>query len=210
MRGPGDRWLAVLTHVGALSPLALMIWDQHQGQLTANPIREVTLRTGKTALVLLFLSLACTPVGTLLGFKQAMRVRRPLGLYAAMYAGLHFLIFVGLDYGFDLGLIAEDIFGKPFALVGLASFLILLPLAALSIRRLAAWLGQTWWRLRWWVYLAALLAVTHFVWLAKGDKREPLIYGAIAILLLVARLPMVVRAARRLRGGWHGGRGEGP
>jgi sulfoxide reductase heme-binding subunit YedZ len=177
-----------------------MIWDHYQGQLTADPIREVTLRTGKTALVLLFLSLACTPAGTLFGLKQAMRVRRALGLYAAVYAGLHFSIFVGLDYGFDLGLIAEDILGKPFALLGLASGLVLLPLTALSIRRLAAWLGQTWRRLRWWVYGAAFLAVLHFVWLAKGDKQEPLIYGAIAILLMVVRLPVVVRAARRLRG----------
>ena len=100
LKTPG---LQILTHIAALFPLAVLAWDFTQGQLTANPIQEITLRTGTYSLVLLVLSLACTPINTVFGIKEVLPLRRPLGLYALMYASLHSLNFVGLDYGFDTG-----------------------------------------------------------------------------------------------------------
>jgi methionine sulfoxide reductase heme-binding subunit len=194
------RWLRIVTHAGALIPLALLIWDYSQDHLTANPIQNITFRTGKTALVLLILSLACTPISTLFEFKQTLALRRTLGLYAFTYASLHFLTFIGLDYGFDPGLIQEAIFKKRYALVGFAAFLTLLPLAVTSTRGWMKRLGKRWKRLHRLVYLAGLLAVVHFVWLVKSDVREPLAYGAVVVLLLVARLTKVRMALRSMRG----------
>jgi sulfoxide reductase heme-binding subunit YedZ len=194
------RWLQILTHAAALTPLAVLVWDYALDQLTANPIREITLRTGKTALVLLVLSLACTPVYILFGFKQAIRLRRPLGLYAFLYAGLHGLTFVGLDFGFDLGLIVEEILQRRFVQAGMLAFLLLLPLAITSTRGWIRRLGRNWRRLHRLVYLVALLVVVHFVWLAKGDIREPLLYGALVALLLVVRIPAVRHRVRSFRG----------
>ena len=178
-------------HVGSWIPVALISWDYFRDNLTANPIQDVTFRTGKAALVLLVLSLAATPANTLLGFKPAFKVRRALGLYAFMYVVLHFFIFVGLDYGFDLGLIIEDIGDKRYALVGLAAGLLLLPLAITSTRGWMSRLGKNWRRLHRLVYLAAILAVIHYLWLVKADIREPLDYGAAVLLLLLARLSPV-------------------
>ncbi len=200
------RWLQVLTHAAALAPLALLVWDYAQDQLTANPIREVTLRTGKAALVLLVLSLACTPAHTLFGFRRAIKLRRPLGLYAFLYAGLHGLTFVGLDFGFDVGLILEEITERRFVQAGMVTFLLLLPLAVTSTRGWMGRLGKNWRRLHRLVYLAALAAVVHFVWLAKGDIREPLLYGAAVAVLLVARIPAVRDAVRGFRNRVSGGR----
>jgi sulfoxide reductase heme-binding subunit YedZ len=194
------RWLQILIHAAALTPLAVLVWDYALGQLTANPIREITLRTGKTALVLLVLSLACTPAYILFGFKQAIRLRRPLGLYAFLYAGLHGLTFVGLDFGFDLGLIVEEILQRRFVQAGMLAFLLLLPLAITSTRGWIRRLGKNWRRLHRLVYLVALLVVVHFVWLAKGDIREPLLYGALVALLLVVRIPAVRHGVRSFRG----------
>jgi len=121
--------LQILVHVGALFPLAWLLWDYLRDDLTANPIQAVTLRTGKAALILLILALAATPVNTVFGFRPAIKYRRTLGLYAFFYASLHFLIFIGLDYGFNLKLIYEAIFEKRYALVGFAAGLILFALA---------------------------------------------------------------------------------
>ena len=125
----------ILVHLASLSQFALLVFDFFTDNLTVNPIQYVTQKTGKAALTLLCLSLACTPAITL-GFKSAAKVRRPLGVYACLYASFHFLTFVGLDYGFDLGLIYEAIFKKPYALVGFSAFLILLPMALTSNARL--------------------------------------------------------------------------
>lgn len=200
--------LPILAHAGALTPLALLIWNFFHDQLTANPIQYITFRTGKTALVLLVLALACTPLNVLFGLKQAVALRKPFGLYAFLYAALHFLTFVGLDYQFDPELLKEAIFKKRYALVGFAAFLALLPLAVTSTRGWMRRLGKNWKRLHRLVYLAALLAVVHFVWLVKSDVREPLAYGAGVIVLLALRLKPVRRASAKLREKLAGKQGE--
>ena len=183
----------ILVHVGSLVPLALLIWDAITDNLTVNPIQDITFRTGKAALVLLVLSLACTPLNTVFGFREALKVRRALGLYAFLYVSLHFLIFIGLDYTFDLSLIREAIVEKRYALMGFAAFLTLLPLALTSTKGWQKRLGKTWRALHRWVYLAGILAVIHFVWLVKSDIREPLAYGAVVLLLLILRIPIIRR-----------------
>ena len=192
-------WLSILTHVGALLPLARLIWNFFHDQLTANPIQYITFQTGKSALVLLVLALACTPLNTIFELKRVVGLRKTLGLYAFLYATLHFLTFVGLDYQFDPELLKEAIFKKRYALVGFAAFLSLLPLAITSSKGWMRRLGKNWKRLHRLIYLAALLAVIHFVWLVKSDIREPLAYGAVVLLLLALRLKAIRKALVDLR-----------
>jgi sulfoxide reductase heme-binding subunit YedZ len=198
MRKLEARWLQILTHVAALLPLAWLLWDYWQGLFIVDPVREITTRTGKTALILLILSLACTPINTIFGFKQVMHVRRALGLYAFMYAGLHFLTFIGLDYGFDLDLIGQTILDQRYVLVGFAAGLLLLPLAITSTQGWQKRLGKNWKRLHRLVYLAGILAIVHFMWLVK-DIREPLRYGVVVALLLIVRIPVIRRAVSNAR-----------
>ncbi len=194
-----QRLLKLVAHVGALIPLALLIWDFNQGQFGADPIREVTLRTGKTAITLLLLSLAVTPLKIWFGWNQLHPLRKLLGLYAFLYVSLHLLIFVWLDYGLDLELIREALFEKWYALVGFAAFLILLPLAATSTRWAMRKLGKNWTRLHRWVYLAGILAVLHYFLLVKNAYTSPFLYGAILFLLLLTRVKPIKQAIIRLR-----------
>jgi len=193
MRKLHTRWLQILTHFAALLPLASLLWAYWQGLFIVDPVLEITSRTGKTALILLILSLACTPVQVVFGFKQVLRLRRPLGLYACLYAGLHFLTFVGLDYGFDPGLIRRDILGQRYVLVGFTAGLLLLLLAITSTRGWQKRLGKNWKRLHRLVYLAGILAIVHFMWRVK-DIREPLRYGIAVALLLLVRIPVIRQA----------------
>jgi sulfoxide reductase heme-binding subunit YedZ len=186
-------------HIGALLPLALLVFDWIRDNLTFNPIQALELRTGKYALVLLILSLACTPLNTVFGFRQALKVRRPLGLYAFLYASIHFLIFIGLDYQFDLVLLQEAIFEKRYALVGFSAGVILLALAVTSTRGWMKRMGKTWAKLHKFVYLAGILVIVHYVWLVKTDIRQPILFGTILLLLLLARIPYVRRQLSRVR-----------
>ena len=188
-----------IVHIGALLPLMVLVINWSQDNLTFNPIQALELRTGKYALVLLVLSLACTPINTVFGFSQVLKVRRPLGLYAFLYASIHFLVFIGLDYQFDLLLLQEAIFEKRYALIGFAAGLILLALAITSTRGWMKRLGRTWTKLHKFVYLAGILVIIHYVWLVKSDIREPLIYGGIVLLLLAARIPYIRKQLSRVR-----------
>lgn len=196
----GRDWLWLAAQVGAAVPLLWLAWDWQQGNLTINPIADLTQRTGTTAIVLLLLSLAVTPIHTITGWRSIIPLRKAWGLWAFAYAALHMLVYVGLDYGFSLRFILLDgLPSKPYILLGLASLLILLPLALTSTRGWMQRLGKAWKRLHRLVYVAAILAVLHYIWVAKVAFGSPTLYAVILAVLLLARVPYVRRALGRLR-----------
>jgi sulfoxide reductase heme-binding subunit YedZ len=192
------HWLQVVVPVGALVPLARLVWAYWHGLFLVDPVAEITALTGRTALILLFLSLACTPIMTVLGYKPVARVRRALGVYSFLYVGLHFLTFVGLDYAFDFGLIGQAIFDQRYVVVGFAAGVILLALTLTSTRGWQKRLHKNWKRLHRLVYLAGVLAAVHFLWLVK-DIRVPLRYALVLAVLLLLRIPRVRQAISRAR-----------
>lgn len=199
MKFPKFTRFQLFVHAASWMPFTWLVFDFLRDNLTANPIQALTLRTGKSALILLVLSLACTPLNSVFGFREALRIRRPLGLYAFFYASLHFSIFIGLDYGFDLNLLREAIFEKRFALVGFSAFLILLALAITSTKAWQKRLGKNWKRLHKLAYLAGILVIVHYTWAVKADIRQPLLFGAVVVLLLILRLAAVRKVVSRYR-----------
>jgi methionine sulfoxide reductase heme-binding subunit len=198
-RDASRRLLRITYHAIGLFPLAWLIFDFWFGLLGIEPIRAMILRTGKAAIIMLVLSLSATPAGYILGWKQANVVRRPFGLYAFMYVCLHLLIFVWLDYAWMMPLIVEEIIERRYALVGFAAFLLLIPLAITSTKGWQKRLGKNWKRLHKLVYLIAVLAVIHYIWLVKNAYTQPLIFAAIVGFLLLARWEPVKQALIRLR-----------
>lgn len=196
--------LRVAAHTLAWGLLAWLVWSFLDDPI--NPIQATIQRSGYYALVFLVLSLTATPLNTWFGFRPALKVRRTLGLYAFMFAGLHFLTFSVLDYGLDWSLLRGAIFEKPYILIGLTALIILLALAITSFRWWMKRMGKNWQRLHRLVYLAAPLVVVHYSWSIKGDVLrlqgdvlQPLAYGIVVVLLLISRLPPVRRAAVGLR-----------
>ena len=195
--------LQIITHIAVWLPL---IWFIIQYFSDINPIQAFTQRTGKTALILLVLSLSCTPIITLFGLRQVGEIRRALGLYALMYAGIHFFTFIGLDYGFDWSLLKGAIFEKTYIVVGLSALLILSALGATSFRYWQKRLGKKWKRLHKLVYLVSGLVILHYGWAKKGDFLRlqgdivgPVSFGLLIAFLLIMRIPAVRKWGSGLR-----------
>lgn len=180
-------WLKPGVFVLCLVPLAWLLFDAFTDGLGANPIEAINHRTGSWTLRLLLITLAVTPLRRLLHWTWAMRLRRMLGLYAFFYACLHFLSWLVLDQFFDWNEIVKDIIKRPFITVGFTAFVLLIPLAVTSTRRMIQRLGPHWNRLHRLVYLIGIGGIVHYLWLVKADIREPLIYAAILLGLLVIR-----------------------
>lgn len=189
---PAALWALVL------APAGWLLWRTLTGRLGANPVEALTLETGHWTLRFLLLTLAATPLRRLSGWNGLLRHRRLLGLAAAGYALLHLLVYAVLDQGLLWRQIGRDILERPFITVGMAAFVLLLPLAGTSldaaIRRLGA---RRWQALHRLVYLATALALLHFWWKVKADTREPAIYAAVFGLLLAARFVTDRRRAWR-------------
>ena len=185
-------------HVYAWSALVIMIFQFFTNDLTVNPIQALEQRTGRHAITLLVLSLACTPLNTLFKWPELLKRRRALGLYAFMYATIHVLIYLDLDYGLAWSFILQDVIEKPRLIVGAIAFLMLIPLAWTSFDIWKKRLGKKWKRLHQTVYVIAPIVVLHYAWSKKGDLFalqgevvRPLIYGLIVVLFLVMRIPQV-------------------
>jgi sulfoxide reductase heme-binding subunit YedZ len=181
------RLLTWLTHTGALVPLVVLLWEYFTDNLGVDPVREILFHTGTTALVLLVMSLAVTPVTIIFGWKQVIPLRRPLGLYAFFYVCLHLLTFLGLDYAFNLAFIIDGIVEQKFVLVGFSAFLLLIPLAITSTKGWQRRLGKRWKTLHKLNYVIIILVLIHFVWLVKNVYIEPGIYAAIVAFLFLVR-----------------------
>ncbi len=172
-----------------LLPFADLGWRAATGALGPNPIEAATDATGIWAIRFLVLALAVTPFMRLSGIKRVLRFRRMIGLFAFFYAALHMAIYFVLDHFFFWETIARDLTKRPFVIIGMATFVILLVLAATStsgaIRRLG---GRRWRNLHRLVYGAGVGAAIHFTMSVKADVTEPLIYFGIVIALLALRL----------------------
>jgi sulfoxide reductase heme-binding subunit YedZ len=171
-----------------LIPLLYLILLSLTGGLGANPVEKLTHFTGTWGLNFLMITLSVTPVRQLTGLNRIVQYRRMLGLFAFFYTCLHFLCYFVLDQFFDFPEIIDDIVKRPYITLGVSAFVLLIPLAATSTRKMMMRLGKRWKQLHRLIYISATLAVLHFLWLVKADIREPLIYGVILILLLILRV----------------------
>ncbi|MCS6906829.1 MAG: protein-methionine-sulfoxide reductase heme-binding subunit MsrQ [Anaerolineales bacterium] len=160
------RWL---THLLALLPAAILMWDWLNGNLSVNPVQEAIQRSGRIAITLLVATLAMRPLSHWLRQNALLAQRRPLGLYAFAYALLHVGLFLFFDYQLALPLIYQELVEKPYLWFGAGAFVILLPLAITSFRPWIHKLGKAWKRLHRWTYVAAILAVLHYSGAVKGD-----------------------------------------
>ncbi len=182
------RWLRPALWMLVLIPAVWLVARGVMSDLGANPIERIEDETGQWTLRLLAASLAVTPLITFTRWGWLIRERRFLGLAAFWYAVLHLSTYIGLDNFFDVDDIVKDVLKHLYVTVGMAAFLLLLPLAITStkgwIRRLG---GHRWNVLHRLVYVAAVAGCVHFLWSVKKDITEPLLYSAVFFVLFALR-----------------------
>jgi methionine sulfoxide reductase heme-binding subunit len=186
LRLPKTLWLTLFS--ACLLPLLFTVWDGFNDLLGANPIEEITQRSGDWALRMLLITLAATPARRLFGWRWPLRMRRMFGLFAFFYASLHFLTYLVLDQFFDWAEIFDDILKRPYISIGFGAFILLLPLAITSIQSMQRRLGKRWGQLHQLIYVIAVLGILHYFWLVKADYRQALIHAAVLLALLLVRV----------------------
>jgi sulfoxide reductase heme-binding subunit YedZ len=170
-----------------LLPLASIVWRAFEiggSDLGANPVEKIQDTLGIWGLRLLIVTLAITPLRDWFNAPWLITLRRMLGVYAFVYVSLHFLNWLILDQGMYWAGIGDDIARRPFITIGFLALVLLIPLAVTSTNGMMRRLGRRWKTLHRLVYLIVLLGIWHYYWQVKADTREPLIYLAIALVLL--------------------------
>ncbi len=191
--------LKLATWTLALSPLSWLVWLTFTRQLGVDGVDTLLHKLGDFALIILLTTLAITPLRRLTGWNVLIRIRRLVGLFGFFYLTLHFLTYLVLDQTLDWEFILEDLTKRPYAVVGFAAWLLLIPLAITSTRGWVRRLGKRWQKLHKLVYVAVALGLLHFYWQVKADTLWPLIAATVYVVLLTLRLRPRA-ASNRLQG----------
>src|SRR4051794_34485628 len=174
--------------VACLVPLAYIAWKFWRDKLGANPYRELEIETGLWTLRLLAVTLAITPFRRAFGWNWLVKYRRMLGLFTFFYATVHLSMWAGVDWFFAWGDMWHEIVKHKYILIGMLTWLIMLPLAITSTKGWVRRLGKRWAKLHRLVYAAAITGTIHYLWAVKKDTFFPAVYFAVFALLLAYRL----------------------
>jgi sulfoxide reductase heme-binding subunit YedZ len=193
------RALVPLSFAACCVPLLWLAAQLALGALGANPVEALLDGLGYTAFVLLLLTLACTPAQLLFGWNWSVRIRKLLGDFCFFYACLHLLTYGVIDQGLDFGAIGKDVIEHKFIFLGMATWLLLLPLAVTSTKGWQRRLGFRRWKwLHRLVYLAGGLAAFHFLLRFKTPRIETLSWMAVLAVLLLVRVAYALRRRERM------------
>ena len=184
--------------LASLGPFFYLLWAALTGNLSANPLSDLTNETGVWTLRFLCFTLAITPLRKLTGQLWLIGLRRMIGLFAFSYGCLHFLTYIWLDQGFNIHSMTKDVYKRPFITLGFTAFVLLIPLAVTSTRKMIQRLGGRHWQwLHRLIYVSATAAIVHFTWAMKKDIHRPIEYGIVLAILLGYRVVAWARASAR-------------
>lgn len=168
-------------------------------QLGGDPVKSITHFTGMGALNLLLVSLSISPLAKIFKIRQLIKLRRLIGLYAFFYATTHIFCFLLFEVQFDVIFFLKEVFNRPYILVGMTAFVILMILALTSFSLMKRRLGANWQTLHNMVYIAIFLVTIHFLWSVKLNIVEPVVYIMMAVLLMIPRRGKVMSILSRFK-----------
>lgn len=192
----GNNWLRVLRyaiHAIAALWLVLVYYSALNGSLPGDPVQYLLDFSGIGALHFLLLSLTISPLAKMLKFSQLMRIRKTLGVYAAVYALFHFYTFTAYELQYEWLLILDEIIERPYITVGMIALLVLSTLLITSLDKLKRKMGKSWQSLHNFTYLALIAGLIHYLWSVKSNWYEPAIYIACGALLLFFRRKKILK-----------------
>ena len=171
-----------------LWPLGIIILDIYYNNLGAEPVKKIMNHFGEWTLIFICLTLTMSPLKRITNLSFWIKFRRMLGLFVFFYATIHLLTYVGLDYRFDWKPILNDVVKKKYIFIGFSAWLLLIPLAVTSSKKMIKILRHNWKNLHRLIYIIAIFGSLHYIWLSKTIFFKPLIYSAIITILLFSRM----------------------
>lgn len=180
-------YLKLFSHVIILSWLFFTYFLAINDQLGGDPVESIIHFTGIGALNLLLITLCISPLTKYFKKPWIMKFRRMFGVYSFIFAFCHIANFLFFEVQLDLALFFEELFTRPYIVVGFIAFIVLLFLTLTSFQRVQKKMKANWQKLHNWVYLAVILIVIHFYWSVKSEIIEPSFYIVFVCFLLYLR-----------------------
>lgn len=193
------RSIKVFAWALMLMPLGWNLWLGFGGRLGPDPGKALVDSFGIWALRLLLITLTLRPLREVTGMVVFIQLRRLVGLFAWFYASLHFGAAIFYVVGWSLPELRVAFTEKTYIILGIIAWLLMVPLGVTSNRWSQRRLGKDWRRLHRAIYVLAILACLHFIWLVRSDYWQPALYAFALLALLVWRSPLGYRLRNEQR-----------
>jgi len=176
-------------HLLNLGLCLALIWGVYDALMGPDLVSDLRDFTGRYGAYLLLISLLFTPLSQRWSWvKRHLAMRRNIGVWGFIYAALHVLIWVMLEFYYDWQLMLDEIAGNLFILLGILAFFLLLPMALTSTHKSVKYLGYRKWQLlHTLTYVAIPAVIAHHFMAQKTATPEPLLMGLVLFLVLVWR-----------------------
>ncbi len=184
------NYLKLIVFLILLWPIYVITYQIIFNQLGPEPVDKIINHFGEWTLIFIILTLSISPLRKITNSTKWLKFRRMVGLFTFLYASIHMLSYVGIDYRFDYEPLINDVFKKKFIFIGFSAWLMLTLLAFTSTDYMVRLLKKNWKRIHRLIYLIAIFGALHFIWLSKTIFFKPLIYSIIIIILLSFRLKL--------------------
>jgi sulfoxide reductase heme-binding subunit YedZ len=196
LRTFGKHWMKPLVLAALIAPfvylaaLWIMMLNGLETPMGWDPVKWTHHYLGDTAIRVLLITLAISPIRDITGWAPIVVIRRRIGLAAFFYAVLHLLAYLGLDKQWSLPALWEDVVIRTYITLGMAALILMIPLAVTSNNSMIRRMGRkAWERLHWLIYPLAILAVAHNILMQKTlFQVQPMTHAAILALLLGWRI----------------------
>ncbi len=190
---PIPKWLIYV--LGSLPGLYIIVgvvlalngtYDLFGSSLGIDPAKTIEHWLGELALQFFIATMIIRVLRDLFKLKL-IKFRRALGHLTFFYIVLHLTVYLWLDLQWGWSQIWNDILKRPYITIGMAAFVLLIPVMATSndsaIRRYGP---KVWQNIHKLTYPALLLGGLHYVMLQRIWDVESLIYlGVICVMLLL-------------------------
>jgi sulfoxide reductase heme-binding subunit YedZ len=196
LRTFGKYWMKPLVLAALIAPFAylavlwIMMLNGLETPMGWDPVKWTHHYLGDTAIRILLIALAISPIRDITGWAPIVVIRRRIGLAAFFYAALHMLAYLGLDREWSLAKLWDDVVIRTYITLGMAALVLMIPLAITSNNSMIRRMGRKAWdRLHWLIYPLAILAVAHNILMQKTlFQVQPMAHAAILALLLGWRI----------------------
>ncbi|QLB12469.1 sulfoxide reductase heme-binding subunit YedZ [Bisgaardia hudsonensis] len=182
--------LRLITHIACAIPLlwcGFVLIDPEATALSADPVKDLEHFLGYTAIIIFCAMFILGIILQIINKNQYQVLRRALGLWAFFWAVLHVASYLVLELGSDINLFFNEIFDRTYLILGATAFIILSIMAITSVPFIKKKLGQRWFTVHQFAYVAIILAAIHYYSSVKGIELAPIIIGITVSFILYWR-----------------------
>jgi methionine sulfoxide reductase heme-binding subunit len=182
------RFLKFKAVVLASTPIPGLVWAYWwvAGDLSARALNDVIHGMGSWTVRWLMIALAITPFARILDWPRLLTVRRMVGVTAAVYASVHFSLYI-VDQKFNLLTVASEIVLRFYLTIGFVALAGLIALAVTSTDAAMKRMGRRWKQLHRLVYPIGVLALLHFFIQTKANVGQPVFVTGLFIWMMLWR-----------------------